>query len=85
MSTFSWHHRKHFVIKASLRRLQSKSICLEQFFWPQKFKQSYLSELDSLAHEDGDLCGVGGGRVSVSVGERPENKTQTELSSTPFH
>lgn len=46
---------------------------------------SYASEFNSLTHEDGDLCGVGGVRVCVSVGDRPENKAQTELSNTPFH
>lgn len=48
--------------------------------------QSYkLSQLGLLTHEVGDLCVADGGRDSVSVGARPENKAQTELSNTPFH
>lgn len=47
--------------------------------------QCYLSQLDLLTHEDEDLCGVGGGHGSVSVGVKPENKAQTEQCNTPFH
>lgn len=56
-----------------------------QLLRPQRFLQSFLSQLDLLTHDNEDLCSVGGGRSSVSVGARPENKAQTELSNTPFH
>lgn len=51
----------------------------------QEGSYGYLSQLDVLTHEDGDLRDICGGRSTVSVGERPENKAQTELNSTPFH
>lgn len=46
---------------------------------------SYGSEFNSLTHKGRDLCGIGGVHVCVSVGDRPENNAQTELSNTPFH
>ncbi len=52
---------------------------------PQKLLLSYLSQLDLLTHENEYLCGVGCGCGAIWVGERPKNKSQTELSNTPFH
>lgn len=50
-----------------------------------KVPRTYLSQLDLLTHEDEDRCGIGGPHGSVSVGVKPENKAQAELSSSPFH
>lgn len=55
--------------------------------WKKKelFELFPFSRFDLFTQEHGHICAVGGGHVADAVGERPENKAQTELSNTPFH